>query len=448
MDEREDWFFPEDDEDEGLERRRSIKPFILLGILVLLVVLIGGCIFTFTRLTQGARVSGVTPTPSLPAGSNQFYFIQSPPWGTISVDGHVLKPLPTPDSRLAPLTLSIGIHQVDWHADPFPPEHCVLYIPVRFEGDSCEGDNSPQTFPGSNGHQITAYLISFLRSLTDLAPEHQNALMSAIQQRLNQLQGTDTVQPGERFVDNPQTPGSSVYAPPTIKLATEPVHAVLHFQYTPQSQAGTTNTPCDDLAGLIDDVANCTNEGQSCFSMCLFNSNSGQTSESHWTVLAPIAPFWDYYTAAGKVIVQFQSDPPQIQLFLMAFSIHWNGSNWQVDIYHDATIDRSVIGNPACEAARYEVGIEPRLLTFAGSNEQVVWKYVSGTNSAAGCVAEAYLQAANGTITAKPVAECLYRFGVLLAVDSPAQHSWPFLLAASPYEQSVTQQILAQAHTI
>lgn len=130
-----------------------------------------------------------------------------------------------------------------------------------------------------------------------------------------------------------------------------------------------------------------------------------------------------------------------------ATTVSWTGTNWQVALDHSTGIERTTITNPVCDAAQYLFADDARFNSVAGSSQNMYWKFVSGSNPAAGCVAEAFAETTAGTLSSHPLASCLYRFGVPLALDSEAHRSWPFLLQASPYEQRIAQQIVAQAHT-
>jgi hypothetical protein len=83
-----------------------------------------------------------------------------------------------------------------------------------------------------------------------------------------------------------------------------------------------------------------------------------------------------------------------------------------------------------------------------GSNpyQQVYWNAQAASNPAAGCLLNAFVVTSNPTPAAnsQPVARCLYRFGVLLTLDSTTHKILPALPQASAYEQSIAQQIAAQ----
>lgn len=107
--------------------------------------------------------------------------------------------------------------------------------------------------------------------------------------------------------------------------------------------------------------------------------------------------------------------------------------------------------SPACEAAFYLV-TQSGYTTYSNinlpgnPNATINWSTGNGANLAAGCLltATAFPPQANPDTpvpTTPPFAHCLYRFGVLLALDSEAHTLWPNLPLADAYEQNIAQQI-------
>ena len=429
-------------------QRHRFRPIMVFGVIGLIALIIGGSIFTFTRLTGTGGLLGLAPAPTLTPGSNVFYFSESPTWGTIAVDGHVLHPLPTPGSKIPPLVLSSGTHDVVWQAAPFPTVHCILFLPFRYSAQNC-----PLSDPiviRQQTRNVTTQLLSFSASLSQLSTGQFNVLYSAVQNIFDSGPKTTTLEPGEHYLYT--SPTNNVEGLSTIVTASNPLLATIHFQTNVSFQEAESSgafSPCVD-GGLIDQQESCTNGGQSCYTFCSFTDTSAKHAPGSWNVLMPVSVEWNYSRTNGKALAQYQPDPSdrQGEVFLVALAVKWTGSGWQVSLYHSKTVDQSTIGNPACDAAAYIIGQDARFQSVAGSNQNIYWKYVSGSNAAAGCVAEAFLETPAGTASSsKPVASCLYRFGVPLALDSEAHRSWPFLLQASSYEQGIAQQIVAQSTT-
>lgn len=425
--------------------QRRFRPVIIVVVILLLALIVGGSFFTFKQLTNVGSLLGPSPVPTLAAGSNHFYFEEMPSWGTISVDGHLLTPLPVPGTAMPPLTLTPGVHQVVWKADPFPVVHCAIFLPFRYSNENCfSGYPAIQTFHGPGSRTVQASLLSFSAAISDLPQAQLVAIVKSAQNALTPFEGTTQLQRGEHFALTPVQSGPVL--PPTIQTARSPLVAKLN-QYISLSTATTTGAGLCASGGFIDQPLSCMNDGQSCFSLCPLTATDISIPANHWEVFAALNVAWTYTQPNGQTLTTYQEDPAEGAMFLVALSISREGSQWNIVLAHSKSIDASPLANPACDAAQYELGQDSRFLSVAGSTQNIALKFVSGTNAAEGCVMEAFAETTPGsTPTTQPLARCLYRFGVPLALDSEAHRSWPFLLQASPYEQQVAQQILAQAH--
>ncbi len=431
---------PEEGDELSSRSRRVLRPFMITGVIILIALVVVGSVVTVNRVTNG--------TPALPPstpfpGSHQFYFSVSPSWGTITIDGHRLSPVPVPGTGKLPLTLSSGTHQVVWQIAPFPTVQCQISLPFRFSSQSCINSNIPLTFPTVRGHPVSAYLLNFDVSLASLSSSQFDALRKAVQTTLNQLQGVTTMQAGEHFANSHFTSYDI-----STDTTTTPLQATLSFLQVDSGNAQGPFGGCT-AGGLIDQPDSCSNQGQNCLLFCPV-TESGTSLVKRWDVFAEIGMGWTYapLNDPQQPVLLSQDDPAAgDNAFLVALSIQWDGSNWQVTFYHDKQVASSPLANPACDAAQFVIGEDPRFLSVAGSTQTISLKFVSGSNAAAGCVVEAFAETSAGSpSSAHPLASCLYRFGVPLALDSEAHRSWPFLLQASSYEQSIAQQIVAQAH--
>jgi hypothetical protein len=435
-----DFSHEQDDHELSSHSWRVLRPFLTMGMIVLLMVVVVGTIVTMNRLTN---ISPVLPAPTPFPGSNQFYFSVSPSWGTLTIDGHILSPTPEPGTGQLPLTLPTGTHHVVWQIAPFPTVQCLIFLPFRFSSQSCINSNIPQSFPAVHGHTVTAYLLNFDVSLASLPDTQFTALNTAIQMKLNQLQGTETMQAGEHYANSHYTTYNI-----TTDTATTPLQATLSFLVVDAGHAQGPFGSCS-AGDLLDSPENCSNQGQNCLLLCPV-TETGTSSRKQWDVFVEIGMDWVYAPPNDPQhpMIADQIDPAAGgNTFLVALSVQWTGSQWQVSFYHNKQIDSSPLANPVCDAAQFVLGEDSRFLSVAGSTQNIALKFVSGTNPAAGCVMEAFAATAGGIPSSPhPLARCLYRFGVPLALDSEAHRSWPFLLQASTYEQGIAQQIIAQAH--
>src|SRR5581483_6656421 len=224
----------------------------------------------------------------------------------------------------------------------------------------------------------------------------------------------------------------------------------LSFQLNPSARS---SGPCIS-GGLIDQPDTCMNHGQNCYAFCPIGASGAKASGGQWDALVTMIPSWNYVTVNGQTVVQFQPDPMggdgTWTDFLVALSIGWDGAQWHVTLAHPRAVVDTAIANPACDAAQYIIGQDSTFSSISGPSQPVSWKYVSDTNSASARQPEAFpVSASTGTptiATAKPLARCLYRFGVLLTLDDVAHRSWPGLPIASAYEQNIAQLISMQAH--
>ncbi len=434
----------EETSDILVRSRQRFRPVIVISVSILIALIIVGGVFTSHQLTGAGGLLGPTPTAPVLPGSNRFYFAVAPSWSTISVDGRLLRPIPTPNTGLLPLTLSFGTHEVIWTVNPFPTVHCLISLPFRYSQQNCLSDYTIQRFALARSQSVMASLISFSASLNDLSADQFTTITNQVQMLLHRSQGTAVVQPGEHFSFTPTNDAAAARS--TIDTVTAPLQATLGFQLNVSSQSYGTAGLCSS-GGLIDQPDVCANNGQSCFSFCPFSLPGDGNAVNQWHVFAPFIAFWTYTRTTGQLVAQYQYDPNTNGVwttFLAALMISWTGTNWQVALDHSTSVDRTTIANPVCDAAQYLFADDARFNSVADSSQSLYWKFFSGANPAAGCVAEAFAETTAGTLSSHPLASCLYRFGVPLVLDSEAHRSWPFLLQASTYEQGLAQQIIAQ----
>ena len=274
----------EEDDELSQHSHNAIRPFIIIGVFALIALVVLGSVVTVNRLTN---ISSALPTPTSFPGSNQFYFSVSPSWGTIIVDGHVLSPVPEPGMGKPPLTLSLGTHQVVWQIAPFPTVQCQISLPFRFSSQSCINSNIPLAFPVVGGHPVTAYLLNFDVSLASLPGTEFDALTTAVQTKLNQLQGVETMQAGEHFANSHFTSYDI-----STDTAPTPLQATLSFLPVDSGHAQGSFGYCV-ASGLIDQPDTCTNQGQNCLLFCPVTL-SGTPAEKRWDVFAEINMDWIY----------------------------------------------------------------------------------------------------------------------------------------------------------
>ncbi len=411
------------------QRGRLPQPAKIAGI-PLLVALIALGSFTAVHLVTD-RQQLTTPTPTLAAGSNLFYIETSPAWGSISIDGRMLSHLPDRQSD-KPLMLLAGLHQVVWHADPFPLQQCVLIVPVDVMETHCLSGNTTPV-PGHPGLKV--FLLTFAASTLMLTEAQRASLFQAAQTTLNSVQSTETVQPGEQYVD--------LQASHFIATATQPLRATLRFQL--DTNAGSM-APCQSEFTNLFNV--CAVQGQDCHLFCGGGEGPpvllAAKQRISWFVFAALRFTWEYSTLSGQVVARGQLDSPDNSgaEYLVTLSLAWDGSSWNVRV-------PSLLAGPTCAAASASIRQNMDFQSEGpNSNMLIQWEFASGSNNAVGCLAEAFplsafLSTPAPTFNPKPLAFCVYRFGIFLAVDNAAHRYWPSLPLADASEQSIARRLEA-----
>ncbi len=206
------------------------------------------------------------------------------------------------------------------------------------------------------------------------------------------------MQPGEHFFLSPTNDAMPAHS--TIATVTTPLQAMLGFQLNVSSQSYGTAGLCSS-DGLIDQPDTCANNGQSCYSFCPFSLPGDGSAKNQWHVFAPFIAAWTYTRTNGQLVAQYQYDPDTNGIwtdFLVALTVSWTGTNWQVALDHSTGIERTTIANPVCDAAQYLFVDDARFNSVAGSSQSMDWKFFSGSNPAQGCVAEAFAETTAGTL--------------------------------------------------
>ncbi len=178
-----------------------------------------------------------------------------------------------------------------------------------------------------------------------------------------------------------------------------PLQATLEFLLIASKNQQGSFGDCT-AGGLIDQPDSCSNQGQNCLLFCPV-TESGMSAAKRWDVFAEINMDWIYAPPDDpqQPVLLGQNDPAAgDNAFLVALSIHWDGSNWHVTFYHDKSIDSSPLANPACDAAQFVIGEDSRFLSVADSTQNISLKFISGSNPAAGCVVEAFAETSAGNV--------------------------------------------------
>jgi hypothetical protein len=444
-----------EDEFEFPPDRPRHRPLFIAGTILLALLIIGGFFAarTFDRSLTGAAP---TPTSTLLPGENLFYITISPSWGTVSLDGHTISSLPTIGNT--PLSLSVGSHTVVWNDPPFSQQKCFVTVPLQQNAgaNACSSNDSAPVQKGKDAG-LTATIISFIVASSMLPAAQHTALVQSVQATLNALQSTSTVQPGEKIVN--------LQAHNFIATATQPLKATLKFQLETNPN---TSAPCDPT--LYSGISNCNINGINCVNLCdssdVYYTQAGSSPpQKVWDIFGILRATWDYTTMSGQTVATNQPDIASNSglEFLFPLYVTWSGSQWHVSLFPAAQVDFFIPPNYLncipVQSLVYGNNVEPsyfgipatnvfQSVTINGQIQNLNWVGTSSsTNYATGCLVNVTIQQTSQnpstpTVQNLPTAYCLYRFGVLLAVNDVAHRYWPFLSVANAYEQNIAQQLM------
>lgn len=423
---------------------RGSRISTILGVvllLVIVVVVLGTTTHLFDPITQRFLKSAATPQPTITPGNDLFFINTASLWGRVSIDGVVLKHLPQLENNNKPLRLSIGLHRIVWHADPFKPIICTVSVPSLLAEEPCKLELPVKLQSGETVREVL-----FSASLDSLPPDQQMALLQQAQQAVATLQSTETVQPGELYA---YLPSSQQVASPTT--ATQTLLATLSFHL--DTNLTTTNT-----CPALNQVDTCTYNGLSCLHFCTLppfvfqpigattsptsTPTSSTSSTEEWSTLGLAYATWDYKTPGGKIIAQNQPNTDSLVVdpdHNVLLHILWDGQTWHV------TVNTS--RKPICAPMTEEVFNDGSLNSLGtASNDNPHWDFAEGKNLATGCLGIVTLNQDYTPTAHQPVAYFLHHFGVILAANALAHRYYPFLPMADAYEQSSAQQIETTHH--
>lgn len=428
-------------------RQRRIYLLLLNSLLMLAIVLL---LATTTSVRE--QVSRVfirptsSPTSTLAPGGDLFYVKTNSPWGRLFVDGHPIS-LPTM-SVDPPLRFARGQHQLVWRAIPFLAQQCTVSVPPIF-ADTCNDRETTQV-----SSELSAWVITFSESLTNLAKTSRAALLQAIQTTLDAQQSTDIVRPGEHYVLAPDTPScrrNDAQRYQCYAISKQLLRATLSFRLDTNEASLET---CIDLQ-----PGNCTLNNQDCRLLCDVSFLTA-SSMREWDVFAPVLSLWTFATMNGHMLahnvpddsVQDYSSGQALDESLVQLHITWDSMGWHIAL--SANMDSQSPGyqgsgyfDPVCAAMTQQVKTLNPPVDANGAPLYLQWQFASGTLPAAGCLTMGTPQPEDGLTTltpthvSQPIPYYLRRFGVLLTVNKLAQNSGLLLPRADAYEQQLASRL-------
>lgn len=400
------------------QRRRRLFVFVMLAALILLIVF-----SSMASIREFAARIIPTPAPAPPLDASQFYVQSDPPWGQLVIDGRAITHVPVIGTD-PPLRLSFGRHMLQWRAAPFLTQSCTLTVPANYISDTCKDDAN--SAPISGGRYVR--IVTFAASLNNLSPEQRAALTGATQAALDSQQSTATVRTGEYYALPPDSCRFTQPAPPQLApcytVAKQPLRATLGFQLDTDASA---DLSCDSP----EPDQPCTFSQQNCHLFC-----TTDFAPSVWMVGTAVRALWTFTTFNGKVVARDVPDNALEEDFVLV-QIAWDRAGWHVmPLLGGSNGSLPPFGYPTCQS------IESNTNMFGSMSGALEWNFAASSVLAEGCAAEATLEPLLGA-TPTPSARgayCLYRFGIILAVNKLAHRYWPYFPVADAYEQSLAQR--------
>ena len=373
---------------------------------VIVVAVLIACAFLITTSApvrrELSRVVASTPLAQRStAGAETIYFEHGVPWGTLSLDGHTVH---QSNSQLfGSLEVGKGQHTLVYSDPPFPPLRCHLDVPLRLS-DTCPLEISP---PASAAGSSVFVRIVDLGATPDQLPSNSfHQLVNAADSALSAMSSSTLVLPGSSYLD----------ARGKAQVATRPLLATLRFHI---------NTDPAVVAPYL--------PGQRLCSQICFLGDSGHTPGT-WNLLSLSQVSWTYAVPDGPVVVANApvGPPSSGSTALVTMSVTWDGT-WHAVAQ---PLEDQFGASPICDIAEATL---PLITSQQGIEPSYTQRQLPATTAANGCLIEVQLNTPGSD--AGP-AYVLYRFGVLLAVNSEARLLYPSLPAAGSYERALVNQMV------
>jgi hypothetical protein len=354
------------------------------------------------------------PTPPRPAplarGANELLLADTVPWGELTIDGHSAASLgialqwPYADAQIPTFTLAPGVHELVYRADPFFPLRCEVSVPDALT-DTCpllSAGNSP-LFPPPGSRIIDA------RALPAYLPTPAYiALAEAVQAQLSKWTGTAVLARGDHYLTSDGQ----------VVTAVEGGQATLYYMinHDAREQLPTFN-------GL-------------CISLCALSPARTQLDADDWRLNVNVLASWRYTLADGHVIDAPAAPTQSDAHALVPVLVRWT-EQWRVD----APRDEALIDAPPCQIAHSMLG---HLSAGAAALDALAtgsWSAYAAPPAAAGCL----IVVGRATYpVGQPIGktiQALYRFGVVLAVNTTTQQAFGQLPPGNLAELALASQL-------
>src|SRR5712691_6560423 len=107
-----------------LQRTLALRLSVVLSFMLLALLVFSDSFQLLRNATFGALGGLIpAPTPTLFGGEDSFYMDVSIPWTKVFLDGHLIR---LPRNNDTPLKLARGRHLIEWSAEPFQTQSCIM----------------------------------------------------------------------------------------------------------------------------------------------------------------------------------------------------------------------------------------------------------------------------------------------------------------------------------
>jgi hypothetical protein len=398
------------EESAFLLRRPRSRPLLIGAVVLLVVVIVAAGIVIASAVT--GRIAGTPPPGTLQPGENLFYLATDVPWSHISIDGQVLTHLPPIGG--VPLELSEGKHELVWQAKPFASQSCLIEVLPQLSIENTCATNTTITVTKGHFAGLQANMLVFMASPTLLTAQQHDRLLQATQAYLDTFDTTETVQPGDPFVN--------LQAPNDMDTAKQPLQAAFTVQLDTQTRS---DAPCIGSSSYIEPpIQTCLIGGQDCHLLCSlpFAAGYGIPFRS-WETYAVIRTTWTYSMSSGTIVAKNQPDRADSTgtEYLFPLSMTWHGSQWTITNDFRGQYAGATLPTPGCIPAQIWATQQDNEVQSGGQQTPFNWEGFDGISSA-DCALTGVAQSSDGSNT-PPTGSFLYRFGVLSATNGAA-HSY------------------------
>lgn len=421
-------------------RARARRLLVSLAAVLLALTVIVGSVPALrdgaVALVTGSTPTATPPTVADPMGSS-IYFLLTPPWVHILIDGQQLTKVPVSDlsagqpvTPVPPLRLAHGTHTIAWIGAPFQPQRCTLRVPVSF---AYTGGCALQQYPSTPA----GFIVMQRESLATLTPDQASALLAAINAGFAGASVGATISAGEHYLT---VQGGDL----SVATARTTLHATLRF-------TAATNSPTTEPCTFSPNIQPCRFPGQDCRQLCtsvLLGPANDASAGANWIAAIPVHSGWQLSDAsdapAGELV-----QTPGPDFFLGLLRLNWNGTAWQVTPVFGHAQGDVVADDTVCAPARDwlsgHTSVEPTPIVPPGlalQGQQGVI-YLSDADPSDGCFVQVppTAFAILGVPPSVGPATFLLRFGVLLALNTEARQIAPNLPGADAIEQAIAQRI-------